>query len=276
MKNTLQEASGKVLPLIQKYTSEVGIEVTPSIFWRILAIAMSLVFFNVYSRLIFVIFMGNQGFFSYDLFSDGILGMEIFFGTVEIMMIILSIAFFGLLLPVFQWLFKKEVSWAAVVFFLAAGGLMWSLGIAAAQSPASKFNSVDYLAITGIFLFITLYFATAMYAPAKKSIRTLLALQAVILCMSAVTPETVVKVLKPGLKMYSVGGDLPIEIMGRNGDLNKGELVFLSPINLYMRLEKEGPLLILKRDECKIQIFIQKQKKIISKSHYWKRKILEL
>lgn len=235
-----------------------------SLVWRTLTVGMSLLFFFVYSKLLFIVFMGSEGFFSYDLFSDGSLGMEIFFGTTEFMIIIISVSLFPFLLPLFKWKFNPGPfpKW----WFLGAlaySVLMWSIVLLPIFNSSSKFSIQEQLTLFGIVLFIAVHVATAFHCHAKRSVISLLVLQMLLLTYTAISAHVIVETLKTGLKTYGVGGDLPLVVVDREGNSNDGTLIFLSPRNVYMRSAKDGSLQIFTRDECKIQIF----KKMDAKSN---------
>jgi len=253
------DANEKLNPVARKISEKIN-ELSSEtmkfgILWRILSICMSLVFFNIYSRFVFVVFMGKEGFFSYDFFANGDLAREVFFGTSEIVIIILSLSMFGLAIPIFKIFLKKEFDWVLLAIFGAINLCMLGLlGIFFLKNETFAFyEKGSFIALE---FFISVHIAGMLHWPAKRSFRNLLILQFLIFGFTAIAPNVITNALKMGLQVYGMGGDLFINVEGKEGENNSGKLVLLSPENIYMRGENAQEILTFSRgDMKKISIF---------------------
>ncbi len=215
--------------------------------WRAASIAISLLFFHFYSKIIFVVFMGKEGFFSYDLFYSGGIGMEVFFATIELMMIIFSASLFGIAIPLFAWAYKKERSWQKICCWGLGNLLMLTLSsIGFYESKTVKFYEI--LIIFAIAFFIALHIATVVHRPAKKALRSLMILIVMLVGFTFTQPEQMSHLLQVGLSVYGAGGDLPIVVTDQSAGTKQGTLVFLSPENIFLRLTQGKEITTIRRD----------------------------
>ena len=228
--------------------------------WRLLSVCVSLTFFHLYSKTLFIVFMANEGFFSYDFFSSGGGGLEIFFATGELMLIILSISSLGFVIPIIEWIYKKKFPLKAFCFWLPINFFIASLlGIGVSKSGNATF--LFFSVIFGLAVFINIYIGILLHHTAKRTFRTLCILLGMVISLTAIAPEQISELLKIGLSVYRVGGDIPITVTDKSGAIKQGTLVFLSPDNVYLRLLNKTEITVLRRGDS-LDIAIGKKTKV--------------
>ncbi|WP_428827712.1 hypothetical protein ACLIKD_06890 [Azonexus sp. IMCC34842] len=220
--------------------------------YRILSIVLSLIFFSAYSKGIFILFMGSEGFFSYDLLTSGAIGIEVFFFTTELILLFFAVAVLGAFIPVLKYLLCREFTStdaAMLAGLLVVNGFVWiGLGPVLARVRGDDINT--WLVLFGLTLVICFHLAILFYRPPKDGLRSLLAVLLILLGLTAVAHKEMVTLLQFGLKHFGVGGEIAVILNARTsgGDQDlRGRLMFLSPDHAYVVLNGESELSIIPR-----------------------------
>lgn len=220
--------------------------------YRILSIALSLIFFSAYSKGIFILFMGSEGFFSYDLLTSGTIGIEVFFLTTELFLLSLAVAFFGALIPGLKYPLRREFTTTdagILAGLLVVNAFVW-IGITPALLQMKSEDINSWLVLFVLMLVICCHLAIMFYRPPKDGLRSLLAVLLILLGLTAVAHQEMVALLQFGLKHFGVGGAIEVILKARSSgddqDLH-GRLMFLSPDHAYVVLNGERELSIIPR-----------------------------
>ena len=213
---------------------------------KLLLWLLSILFIWFFPKLLFLIYMGNEGFFSYDFFENGQFGLRVFFSASELMLIAASLAMFGIVLPIVQKQTTGKSDWFLfVIFGLMNFLLLITLTTTAISSKNDEWLSV--LTIVAVAFFICLHISYLIWKPPSKQIRSFLALIFVVFSLSTVVSTQFSTALKLGLRYFGAGGGITVTIQDREGKLSppaKGELVLLSPEYAYVRVNSERKITV--------------------------------
>jgi hypothetical protein len=220
--------------------------------YRILSIALSLIFFSAYSKGIFILFMGSEGFFSYDLLTSGTIGIEVFYFTTELFLLFFALAILGALIPALKYPLKREFTTtdtAMLVGLLVVNASVW-IGLAPALLKAKSNEITSWLVLFGLMLVICFHLAILFFRPPKDGLRSLLAVLLVLLGLTTIAHKEMVALLQFGLKYFGVGGAIEVVLKtrasGEDQEL-RGKLMFLSPEHAYVVLNGEHEMSIISR-----------------------------
>lgn len=213
---------------------------------RLLLWLLSILFIWFFPKLLFLIYMGNEGFFSYDFFENGQFGLRVFFSASELMLVVASLAMFGIVLPIVQKQSTGKADWFLFVMFGLMNVLLLSiLTVTAISSKNDEWLSV--LTVVAVAFFICLHISFLMWKPPSKQIRSFLALIFVVFSLSSIVSTQFATALKLGLRYFGAGGGITVTIQDREGKLSppaKGELVLLSPEYAYVRVNSERKITV--------------------------------
>jgi hypothetical protein len=221
--------------------------------YRLFSALLSFGFFALYSQVVFILFMGNEGFFSYDMLVNGAVGIGVFFFATELTLVMFAVAAVGSLIPLLRWRFRKSVNWFHVSF-LGLVNLYFILGIAGAIAKSSQYWMV-WLVVFLVSLIVCVQLGTLIHGTAKDSLRSLAGVLFILVGITAVAPKETVALLEFGLKHFGVGGNVPVTLKLEQSAEAKtvdGRLVFLSPENAYVVLDGDSRVSIIPRSKAEI------------------------
>jgi len=215
---------------------------------KIILWTLSLVFIWLFPKLLFLIYMGNEGFFSYDFFTNGEFGLRVFFSASELFLIVASLAMFGIILPIVQKQTTGKADWFLFVLFGVMNPLFLTILVLATLS-SKNVEWLSVLTIAAVAFFICFHISYLMWKPPSKQIRSFLALIFVIFALSMFVPTqfAFAAALKLGLRYFGAGGGIAVTIQDREGKLSpptQGELVLLSPEYAYLRVHGEQKITV--------------------------------
>ena len=225
--------------------------------YRTLSIVLSVFFFAFYSRVIFILFMGHEGFFSYDLYATGIFGLEVFFFTTELFLIIFSLAASGTLILTLKYLLCPKfegVDWAIALMFLIMNVFTWyRLYPVVMQTPGNEMWM--WAALVILTLLICTHLFVMCCRPPKESLKSLVVVLVGLIALTSISHAEMVSLLQLGLKQFGVGGEIPVTIKLRDSGATEkmsGKLVLLSPDHAYVVFEHDTDLSIIPRSIIEI------------------------
>lgn len=202
------------------------------IWWRTLSYILSAFFLipNI-TMVMFLIYMGEYDFFSYDFFYEGIFGMKLFFLTTSLFLLITSISLFSFVL-----LFSAKCNGEKIECKLWFGSV--SLTLLSVFFLFFGFNyDVDIKRVVFVIvlcLAIISHVSILIYHTVKRQFISLGVIAFVIIYLSTVFPSQSSGVISIGLRAFGVGGDLPITISNaQSGALTTGKLKLISPKFIY-------------------------------------------
>ena len=202
------------------------------IWWRTLSYILSAFFLvpNI-TMIMFLIYMGEYDFFSYDFFTEGVFGMKLFFVTTAFFLFISSLAIFSPVLLIVGKIKKKQIDKQLIALSILFTLITWSLLILELISGA---DTTRILFVLGMCTVIIAHISVLIYFKARAQFISLGAITFCIVFMSFNWPAQSSKVISIGLQAFGVGGDLPITITNaQSGVITKGKLKLISPKFIY-------------------------------------------
>ncbi|WP_324041114.1 hypothetical protein [Aeromonas caviae] len=202
--------------------------------WRLLSYFLSVfvVVPNI-ALLIFLVYMAEYNFFSYDFFIDGIFAMKWFFITTVFFIAVTSVLIYS---PILLWFLQKKrgvrskLLW--IVFTLISVVFWWSVFF----SISNGSDSERVMFVLFICLFTCAHIVTLTCYPAKNQFISLTALTFAVVFSCFNYPTQVAQIASIGLKSFGVGGDVPISFVDTKSNLEVvGKLKLLTPENIYMQ-----------------------------------------
>lgn len=205
----------------------------PSEFWwRSLSFFLSaFILVPNITLLMFLIYMAEFDFFSYDFFIEGVFGMKLFFITTVMFLVIGSFVFYGPLFIFFAKRRNHKVDGHIIFIFGFVSAFSWLLMI------VDSVSSGDYqrmLFISLLCLLIAGHLITLIFYESKKQFISLATVSSTVVFLSINFSPQAAQVVSIGLKAFGSGGDLPISITNaQSGNETKGKLKLITPKNIY-------------------------------------------
>lgn len=221
--------------------------------YRLLSALLSFGFFALYSQAVFILFMGNEGFFSYDILVNGAVGIGVFFLVTELTIVMFAISTVGVVIPVLRSWYRGSIDWMHVVV-LGVVNLYVILGVAGVLSR-SRQDWMIWLVIFAVSILVCFQIGALIHGTAKDSLRSLVIVLVCLLGITAVAHKETVALLEFGLKHFGVGGNVPVTLELEHPAEAKtvnGRLVFLSPENAYVVLDGDNRVSIIPRSKAEI------------------------
>ena len=221
--------------------------------YRLLSALLSFGFFALYSQAVFILFMGNEGFFSYDMLVNGAVGIGVFFLTTELTIVTFAVSAVGVMIPALRWRYRGSVSRTHIVG-LSVLNLYVIWGVVGALCR-SRQDWMIWLVIFAVSILVCLQIGTLTHGTAKDSLRSLVIVLVCLLGITAVAHKETVALLEFGLKHFGVGGNVPVTLKLEHPAEAKsvdGRLVFLSPENAYVVLDGDSRVSIIPRSKAEI------------------------
>ena len=211
--------------------------VPKELWWRVLSYFMSaFIFVPNIALFMFLIYMAEYNFFSYDFFSDGIFGMKLFFFTTMFILIMASVIFFS---PILLYVGKKkgrEVDMTSFVFSIVSSIIIWLIFILKVIEAEDR-SQIAFIML--ICVFIAIHIGTLLFYRAKIQLASMVVISSLVIIFSLGNSASASKVVSIGLKAYGMGGDLPITITSsQNSLISKGSLKLITPN--FIVFEPEG------------------------------------
>ncbi len=202
--------------------------------YRALSIVLSSIFFANIPLLLFLIYMGYHGFFSYDFFSEGVFGLKVFFFLTSIFVLIISVAFFWWVVPLVKAWKKKKFKWFGFIITFIVNLLMAILFLMIPEN-VDVFR-VGFVCTIG--LPISVHIAFLLHAEPNEQLKSLIFAIFIITYVSLNFREQASSVLSSGLKTFGVGGNIEVVLEPKilvDNEI-RGRLILLSPKHIYIKL----------------------------------------
>lgn len=230
-----------------------------SIFYR----SINFIFFSwlmsLYVYLPFLVYMSNYGFFSYDLFNNGLFAINLIALYIVIFLIVLSIMLTGGFCSIIAcklsgYEIPKYNKWLiGLNMFVLTLFILFIY-----DDPLLIEENLDYFTWI-IFLIvisfpISLHIALIVIGSSKYQFLNVIFSFCFVLpfLFFNIFPESTSKLTSKMFKTFGIGGNIPIKIENSsdNKTIYNGELIFLSPDNIF--LSKEKGIIIIERKNLKI------------------------
>lgn len=239
----------------------------------------SFLYTNLLPIMMFIIYMKQKSFFSYDFFMDGLFGLNVFYFfivlTIILFIIFLTSSLFFITEVVTKISQRKKIIKDKKVFLyfkrylslkyksnMFSFFLFFSLNIFISYAfvttywnEAIMFSYFTYLAL--ICAIITIHFSILIFAKAKIGLFSLLITFTLITIIGIKYQTKTAGLVKHGLTIFgSAGKEVEITLI-TNGKLKvKGEILLLSPDNIFISTKENNQsiMTIIKRNDIIIRI----------------------
>ena len=211
--------------------------------YKLIVIILSSLLFSQLPIVGFLMYMEQNGIFSYDLFAGGLFGLNVFFGVTLLTIITLSIALTGVIVPAIALISERKQRSSMFLWVVLLG-----IAILNVYSQWVLISGVNSGRITGSLgsLFVldfvcavtTLHIASLIFLKPLHQLITLGTIAIAIIVLSIYCRDTVAELVRSGLTKFSVGGGHNVIIRDLHDSdriISQGRLVLLSPNNVFIR-----------------------------------------
>jgi len=203
---------------------------------------------------LFLIYMYNNSFFSYDFFIEGVFGLNIFIIASALFLVFLSLYFYGFLLTAKLGIIdqkrngKNSYRWFTWGLFFISLILHYFLFVAALSQ--NKLYMLFW--IMGVSAVFAAFFYSFVGHGIKKNTKNYLApiiFMAVSILLPFFQQNATSGMVSIGLKSFNMGGGKNISVKDISNKLKpstiKGRLTLLTPRNAYLKSSIDGKLMII-------------------------------
>ena len=195
--------------------------------WRSLSYLLSALLLPNITLVMFLIYMAEHNFFSYDFISEGIFGMKLFFLTTTAMLIVTSLSLFNPVLIIVARKKHKKLHWGFVVAGILLSAISW---LVVAINIIQSENLTRILFLIGICVALIVHMSVLAFCMARQQLISLGATSFFVIYLSLMNPTQAAQAMSTGLRVYGSGGDLPITIYSSNsGAVTSGKLLLITP-----------------------------------------------
>lgn len=223
-----------------------GVKTTPkNIALRTVVYLITLSWISFYPLYLLTIYMHVEGFFSYDIFVNGIFGVNAFFVFLFVMLVLAGLYCWGFIPALKATQYYAVNRWlkslVLIVFVLASGLIHYFLVIGGMEAK----NYLVLFWVSGAGLLVSLSITSYLDKPFSKVINNWLG-PMLFIAISATVPllskEAVSEAVKVGLRGFGVGGDINVSVkhIFTDKELISGKLLLLTPNYVYIKGEEGG------------------------------------
>ncbi|MDD2657886.1 MAG: hypothetical protein PHD04_04515 [Candidatus Pacebacteria bacterium] len=198
------------------------------LFYRALSSLLSMFIVPHIVFLIFIVYMSHNNFFSYDFFIDGLFGMKLFFSVVVISILFMAAYTTSGMIGIIGK--KKFKDWWGV--YLTNCSVILILILLALSEHISW---TYFLYIMVILTTISIHVALLIYRSLRTQFFSLLIISITIPFITIIFASETSRILSIGLKAFGIGGNEKVEIKIDENRMDKGELLLLTPANIYVK-----------------------------------------
>jgi hypothetical protein len=236
--------------------------------YQVLVFVLNPIVASSFPIVAFIIFMLTNNFFSYDFFTNGVFGLNIFFIVSILMLILMSFFLVGSIIPLFYIFlnhsnkdYDKLTPYLAlfvIVLFNIAGNFILYSG----DNIDSTYKTI--LLISSIL--INIHIAITLYASSKAKLHSLVFVGGFLYVMMILYHSQTADLVEFGISKFSMGGNKNIIIKSDTNQsslLIKGKLLLLTPNRIFIKInqkikivERNGKIIDIVNDEnnSKLQI----------------------
>jgi hypothetical protein len=222
--------------------------------WRILSFLASSTFISLMPVLLFLAYMLENNFFSYDFFEKGVFGMKAFFWLLALSLLAISLVLFSPIFPISEKLIKgKENNWAIIISLLVSGCFWLIIFILIFSRENSNWEILFYIGAIGLFIVIQINSILHAKPPVQFMTLTLIIIMTLYLTFNLRTSAA--EMIGLALKAYGSGGNICITITDTQNSYNlKGRLILAAPDYLYFQRNEHTSITSIRVDSNTIYI----------------------
>lgn len=224
---------------------------------RGVVVLVTTIWLSVFPLYVFIIYMHERNFFSYDFFTQGVFGLHIFVATTALMLLLTSLIFYGFVLSarvsITERVQKGKISWSnwILTWILFLFSAFMHYAIFHFSLAANRPEAMAWLMVTSFF--ICMFLLCFVGNGVKKNLKNWMAPAAFIIASMyfpfMLRGETA-NAVSLGMQIFRIGGGVHASITEMNGsdDSIEGELLLLAPNNAYMN-NLDGDLIVVPLSE---------------------------
>jgi hypothetical protein len=215
--------------------------------YRGLVVLASLCFLHVFPSVLFIVYMGSRGFFDYEFFQQGLFALNVFYGTAELVVIMVALITFGAVIPWWQRLRHKAGSLAVTIALTTVNVavivyLTWPIALGKSGWLA------EIAVLFSLAACIAIHMAVVLHEKAQTALVSLLMLFTFVGVLVGIAPRQVAGLLSMGLRVYNAGGGVSVSVHD-GAQHNDGALIFLGPKHAYVVFKGAATMTVLPRSE---------------------------
>lgn len=263
MANRTRSSLASLVKIYKHFSTNVAkkLDVQPTTVDAVLGAAASslfanMVFLPLLSLALFVNYMAQHDFFSYDFFSEGVFGMKLFVVSMLIGLIVTSFGLFGSVVLLFAKKRGMSVPLVMIAIFLLLNTFFVLLLGLKLFDPESR---IYVLFIFLLAIYLCIHFGVFLFSPFRKKMVLLLVLFVTSFGLVFSQPDVAERLLGTGLRSFGVGGQMPVEIYSEDGKVT-GKLILLTPRYVYYKEDHDNELSLQSLDKLKKIHHISKSK----------------
>lgn len=214
-------------------------ELPTELLWRAFSYLLtSVVLLPFVSLVMFLFYMAEHGFFSYDFVADGIFAMKLFFFTSVLLLVVTALGLFGLVTLIVAHRQKRNIPWQLWLGSGLASLLMWLMVILGALAPSVDYPRMGFM--LGISALVAAHITVLVLFKAKHQFISLAVITALAIYLPAMFRPQAAQMVGLGLSTFGVGGvSAALKLTSKEGH-TVGHLILITPGNIYLQSKETG------------------------------------
>lgn len=228
---------------------------------RLEALLLSLIFFHFFPFLVITSFMSWEGFFSYDMFTEGISGVTAFYWWAQVFLIVGSAHIAGSVYFIVESKFKNG-SWLPVrsfLFWISLGVnvlFLWLI-LTPDKIVGGQFTRDHMVWCCLIAAWVMIHVAILFHASAKAALVSLAIGSVVLTTLAMIQPGALALPYSLSLQYFGNGGGVPTTVKLAKHDVTvQGKLMLASPNHIYLYHDGQQSMVVIARRDVE-QLFIK-------------------
>lgn len=219
---------------------------------RLFAVALSLLFFHFFPYLVFTSYMSWEGFFSYDMFKDGVSGIIAYYWWAEVILIVGSFYIAGSIYfvvenknkPGGRSLFRQPLFWA---FLFVALAILIAI-LLSHWERHDGFNKGHIIALCIVAVWIVFHISLLLHSDGKPILLSLIFGATSLSFLAVINPGVLAFPYHLALQFFGNGGGIAASVhLAKGNKVVEGSLVLASPENVYMNMGENNQIVIISR-----------------------------
>lgn len=251
MQSFIESTKKNIITLLPSYLEKVTLK---EILYRSINFLLLGWIFSFYIYIPFLVYMSNNGFFSYDLFNNGLFAINVFSLFIAIILMGISIMIsggFGL-----RFVCKKNQSFKLIRALMLLNSLVNMMIISFIYYKSSFSIEILEIILWFLFLFLTsliisIHIGIMIFGTAKSQFFSLILIFIILLPILFFNtfPKQTSKLTSIAFKVFNIGGNVKVIVKNKINKeiLYTGELIFLSPENIFLK-ENENKIILERKD----------------------------
>jgi len=234
------------MEVLAQARKRIAAEGSVNVFWRAVSFLISSIYFANLPVILFLVYMHEHRFFSYDFFEKGVFGMKVFFLLFVVMILITSLGLFAFVIPLIGWKAKKRLDVGDLIGALLVSLFMWVVAIATYISAESvNLERLGY--VSTVSLLVAFHVGVLLYCKPRTQFISWLLFATLSLVLTFKMEAAVANVVGTALNGFGSGGNICV-VVNANGQEMRGTALMVSPEYIYFRQGGGSSIAVLKRE----------------------------